>query len=137
MGGTRAIVPEQPVFLGHSWSFRRRDSSLEPKCDPRTSKFCHFHWKLWGWSLSGLLSLCFLLCKWVCPSDLSHCTEDTGFGHYTYLMVGQFPQAGNTIQSHFQGNLSQDRQKVLQEEGSQVLPHTPSLCRESTWGWCS
>lgn len=74
-------------------------------------------------------SLSFLLCKWVCPSDPSHGTEHIGFGHNTYLMVRQFPEAGNKIQSHFQGDLAWDRQKVLQEEGSQVLPHIPALCR--------
>lgn len=82
-----------------------------------------------GWSLSGLLSLSFLLCKWVCPSDLSHCTEHIGFGHYIYLMVSQFPQAGNTIQSHFQGTCPGTGRRSARGRKPSPSPHPISVHR--------
>lgn len=60
--------------------------------------------------------------------------ENTGFGHDTYLMVSQFPQAGSKIQSHFHGIWPGRGRRPCRRKEAKPSP-TAQLCREFTWGW--
>lgn len=83
-------------------------------------------------------NLGFLLWIWVCqqqsPSDLSHGTENTGLGHYVYLMISQFPKAGSKIQNHFHEIWPGRGRRSCTRKEAKPSP-TAQLCREFTWGW--